>query len=274
MCRWLGYSGAPLYLEELLLKPEHSLIDQSLESKQGAETTNGDGFGLGWYGERPEPGVYKDTGPAWNDRNLADLSRHIKSGLFIAHVRATTGTPIQRTNCHPFHYGAWLFVHNGFIRDLDRLRRPLALAVDPSLYSAMEGTTDSEIMFHLALAFGLEDDPFPALERMVGLVEATAAEHGVETPMQMSLGITDGARLYAVRYSSQRDSRTLYHSADMGALQELYPDLQRFSSDARVVVSEPLRDLPGAWERIPESTALTVERGAVETRPFEPKAPA
>lgn len=274
MCRWLGYSGAPLYLEDLLLKPEHSLIDQSLASKEGAETTNGDGFGVGWYGEPAVPGLYKDIEPAWNDRNLADLARHIRSRLFLAHVRATTGTPIQRTNCHPFRYGKWLFVHNGLIRNFDRLRRDLAFHVDPGLYSAIEGTTDSEIMFFLALTLGLENEPLIALERMAGLVESTGAAKAVEHPLQMSLGLCDGQRLYAVRYSSEHNSRTLYHSTSMRALHKIYPDLERFSPDARVVVSEPLRDLPGAWEQIPESTAVVIYRGEIDRCAFEPKVPA
>ena len=56
MCRWLAYSGSPLALEQLLYAPEHSLIVQSLHSQLGAEETNGDGFGVGWYGEQPTPG--------------------------------------------------------------------------------------------------------------------------------------------------------------------------------------------------------------------------
>src|SRR4029450_11850533 len=59
MCRWLAYSGTPVLLEELLYKPAHSLIDQSLHSRLGAETTNGDGFGVGWYGEGETPAVFK-----------------------------------------------------------------------------------------------------------------------------------------------------------------------------------------------------------------------
>jgi predicted glutamine amidotransferase len=61
MCRWLAYSGSPVLLEEILIKPTHSLIDQSLHSTLGAETTNGDGFGLGWYGTGEGPGVYPPT---------------------------------------------------------------------------------------------------------------------------------------------------------------------------------------------------------------------
>ena len=49
MCRWLAYSGSPVLIEELLYKPEHSLIDQSRHARLGVETTNGDGFGVGWY---------------------------------------------------------------------------------------------------------------------------------------------------------------------------------------------------------------------------------
>ena len=67
MCRWLAYHGSPVLLDELLYKPKHSLIDQSLNARQGPHTTNGDGFGVGWYGDREEPALYKGTDPAWND---------------------------------------------------------------------------------------------------------------------------------------------------------------------------------------------------------------
>src|SRR4051794_13146076 len=70
VCRWLAYSGAPVVLEDLLYRPAHSLIDQSLHSELGAETTNGDGFGVGWYDATDEPGVFRSIEPAWNDANL------------------------------------------------------------------------------------------------------------------------------------------------------------------------------------------------------------
>jgi predicted glutamine amidotransferase len=102
MCRWLAYTGTPVLLKELLYEPTHSLIDQSLHSRLGVETTNGDGFGVGWYGETETPAVFKSVEPAWNDRNLRELSGHVRSGLVFAHIRASTGTPVQQTNCHPF----------------------------------------------------------------------------------------------------------------------------------------------------------------------------
>ncbi len=273
MCRWLAYTGAPLYLEELILKPEHSLIDQSLESHSGATTTNGDGFGIGWYGDRETPGVYKDVQPAWNDANLRDLAAHIKSPLFLAHIRAATGTAIQQTNCHPFRHGKWLFVHNGLISGFARVKRELALAVAPELYPRILGSTDSELMFKLAISFGLEDNPLVALERMAGFVEKTCADQGIDKALQLSVGVSDGQRLLAVRYSTEGRSRTQFHSTSMQALQEINPDLRRFSPDARAVVSEPLSDLTDVWEEVPESTALVIHRGEIQTHPFEPRPP-
>src|SRR5262249_50629445 len=99
MCRWMAYSGSPLLLERLLYTPVHSLIDQSLHSQLGVETTNGDGFGIGWYGEEDEPALFKSVEPAWNDQNLRELGGHVRSSMVFAHIRASTGTPVQWTNC-------------------------------------------------------------------------------------------------------------------------------------------------------------------------------
>jgi len=269
----MAWSGQPLIIEELLFAPPHGLVDQSLHSRMGVETTNGDGFGLGWYGAGDGPAVYRSVAPAWGDENLRELAAHVESPLFIAHVRATTGTAIQQTNCHPFRHGRWLFVHNGVIAGFPELRRDLMLAVDPSLFAAIQGSTDSEVLFHLALSFGLDEDPIRAVERAIGFVEETAERHGVEAPVQASLGLSDGTRLWAFRYSSEGKSRTLFSSCDAASVRRLHPEnerLQRLRDEDRLVVSEPLSDLPGIWERIPEATVLVVQPGDDEQHPFRP----
>jgi predicted glutamine amidotransferase len=274
MCRWLAYSGTPIKLEELLVKRDRSLIDQSLHARLGATTTNGDGFGVGWYEDGEPPRVYRSVHPAWNDRNLRELAAGISSPLFLAHIRASTGTAIQETNTHPFRHGRWLWMHNGLIRDFGRVKRDLVLAVDESLYPSIEGTTDSELMFFLALTLGLEDDPYGALERMVGFVEETGERHGVEHPIQMTVATSDGTCIWAFRYSSEGDSRSLYFSTRMDALQALYPEneeLAGLSEETRAVVSEPLGDLAGAWNAVPESHAGCVLPGQDELRPFTPR---
>jgi len=275
MCRWLAYSGSPVLLEELLLKPAHSLIDQSLHAKLGATTTNGDGFGIGWYDAEETPGVYHSIEPAWNDHNLRDLSQHISSTLVLAHIRASTGTAVQQTNCHPFRYGRWLWMHNGQLRGFNSVKRDLAFAVDPSLYSSIEGSTDSELFFYLALSLGLENDPPSAVERAVGFIEATGHAHGIEHPIQMSVATTDGDRLWVFRYSSEGKSSSLFYSTAVETLRAQYPDhpvLHRLSADSRLVVSEPLSDLVGAWNEVPESSCGIVGHGQDELRSFTPRA--
>ena len=274
MCRWLAYSGSPILLEELLYKPEHSLIDQSLHARLGVDTTNGDGIGVGWYGPDTEtPAVFHSIEPAWNDRNLREVAGHVQSPLFLAHIRASTGTAVQQTNCHPFRHGRWLWVHNGLVRDFHRVKRELALAVDESLYPQMEGSTDSEMLFYLALTFGLEENPPAAVERMVGHVEEVGHRHGTEHPIQMTIGTTDGSSVWAFRYSSEGKSRSLYYSADMRSVREMYPErprLQEASDETRIIVSEPLVDLPGAWNEVRESSYGVVRDGEDELHEFRP----
>jgi len=274
MCRWMAYSGSPVLLEELLLKPTHSLIDQSLHSTLGAETTNGDGFGLGWYGSEEEPAVYHCVEPAWNDRNLKNLARHIVAPVVFAHIRASTGSAIQQTNCHPFRHGRWLWMHNGLIREFGAVKRDLAFAVDPSLYAEIEGSTDTELFFFLALTFGLEDDPPSAVERAVGFIEETGRTHGVKQPIQMTVATTDGASVWVFRYSSEGDSRSLFYSTDVATLRAQYPEhpvLHQLSEETRLVVSEPLSELAGAWNEVPESTYGVIQEGHDEAHPFSPR---
>jgi predicted glutamine amidotransferase len=274
MCRWLAYSGSPILIEELLLKTDHSLIDQSLHSRLGVETTNGDGFGVGWYGTNTAaPAVFRSIEPAWNDRNLREVAGHVESPLFLAHIRASTGTAVQQTNCHPFRYEKWLWVHNGLVRDFHLIKRELALAVDGSLYPSIEGSTDSELLFYLALTLGLEDDPPGAVARMVGLVEEAGRHHGIEHPIQMTIGTADGRNVWAFRYSSEGKSRSLYYSSDVRTLREMYPErprLQEASDESRIIVSEPIVELAGAWNEVPESSYGVVHEGEDELRPFRP----
>ncbi|WP_456823674.1 class II glutamine amidotransferase [Cellulomonas sp. P5_E12] len=274
MCRWLAYTGSPVLIEDLLYKPTNSLVMQSLHSRLGAEATNGDGVGVGWYDDHsPTPGVFRSIEPAWSDRNLRELSAHVRSGVVLAHIRATSGSAVQQTNCHPFRYGRWLWMHNGLLAGFSAMKRDLALAVDPDLYPFIEGSTDSEILFFLALTFGLEDDPPAAVARAVGLVEQVGRAHDVAFPVQMTVCTTDGERMWAFRYSTEGQSRSLFRNADVAVLKQQYPEnpvLHDLDASTRVVVSEPLGDLKGAWHEVPESSCLVVDGGREELREFAP----
>ena len=216
MCRWMAWLGQPVLIDELLFKSQHGIVDQSLHSRMGAEPTNGDGFGLGWYGGGVGPAVYRSVAPAWADPNLRELAAHVESPLFMAHVRAAIGSPVQETNCHPFRRGEWLFVHNGFLADFHLLRRDLMLAVDPELFAEVQGSTDTEVVFHLALTLGLETDPIGALEATVGLIEDKARRRGIAGAVQATFGVSDGTHLWAVRYATDGNARSLFTSTEVG----------------------------------------------------------
>lgn len=246
MCRWLTYKGPPIYLEDLLYTPKHSLIDQSLNALEAKTGTNGDGFGIGWYRERAEPGVYREVMPAWNDANLRSLAHQIRAGAFFAHVRASTGTATSRQNCHPFSYGQWLFMHNGQIGHYSRVRRHLENLIPDALYDHREGTTDSEAVFLIMVAEGLADDPVGALRRSITHVTGAMAEVGIRTPFRFTSTISDGERFYAIRFSTDDAAPSLYFSN---------------RDDKLVIVSEPLDSSQDNWEQVPPSTILISEPG-------------
>jgi predicted glutamine amidotransferase len=277
MCRWMAYLGEPILAHDLLFRPQHSIIDQSLHAQLTGFTTNGDGFGIGWYGNGDgngaTPVVFKSTHPAWNDENLREVATVIRTPLLFAHVRASSGTPVQRSNCHPFRYGKWLWMHNGSLAGFHEVKHDLLTAVDASLFPDIEGSTDTEALFYLALTFGLADDPPAAVARAVGFVEDVGRRHGVEYPVHMTVATTDGESIWVFRYSSEKATSSLYCSTDVSQVRRLYPDvdeLDRLGDDTRFIVSEPLRDLPGAWNEVPEGSWALVRRGSHETHPFEP----
>jgi predicted glutamine amidotransferase len=167
-------------------------------------------------------------------------------------------------------------MHNGLIHDLLKVKRDLVLEIDPSLYPEIEGTTDSEIFFYLALTHGLEDDPPTAVARAVGLIEAVGRKHGVEYPIQMTVGTTNGDSVWGFRYSSAGKSRSLFYSTDVSMLKAQHPDnpiLHMVSDETRLVVSEPLGDLAGAWNEVPEASYGIVQEGQDELHPFQPIPP-
>lgn len=276
MCRWMAYVGDPISVGQLLYAPRNSLVHQSLESRLGAEPTNGDGFGLGCYVPTYEvPVLYRTVEPAWNDQNLAELTRYLTASCFVAHVRAAIGSPVQRSNCHPFRRGRWLFMHNGFVDAWPQVHRELMLEVDPAHYHDVEGTTDSEALFQLALSNGLTEEPVEALERMVALVEEASRAVGSREGVQMTVAVTNGTRLWAARYATRGQARSLYRSAEVSAIREMYPDEERLHAlpdVARVIVSEPLTDLPGMFEEVPSDCVVVADRDGVETLPFGPRA--
>jgi len=243
MCRWAAYVGQPVFLADIIADPVHSLIDQSRNAEECKTNLNADGFGVAWYGHRRKPGLYRDIYPAWSDPNLRALSEQVKSALFLAHVRASTGSAISRNNCHPFVVDRWSFMHNGQIGGFEAVRKAADMLIPNELYRQRRGATDSEAFFLVALGNGLETDPLDAIARTIATFEALATK----TPkFRMTAAFSDGEKLYAVRYASDNRAPTLYHRWSG-------------SQKGRAVVSEPFDADSGVWQEIPDRSFCIFE---------------
>lgn len=270
MCRWLVYKGEPIFISDLVFQRGHSLIDQSMNPRESVETTNGDGFGIGWYAERTIPGVYRDVYPAWNDRNLRNIAEQVRSGLFMAHIRAATGTPVQRTNSHPFHYGRWLFQHNGLIPEFTRCKHAVYSLIDPKYAGFISGSTDSELLFYLTLTMGLERDVRGAFVRTIDAIEEIRSDMKIEEPLFLTAACIDGERVYGVRYVSPGgEARTLYHTTASDDVRSMLDDRAGHRGFGIIIASEPLDDDSDRWQAVPEGSLLTVgAAGLIEVEPL------
>jgi glutamine amidotransferase len=255
MCRWVAYRGESIPLERYVTAPAHSLVVQSLRALESTASTNGDGFGLGWYADgHAEPGLYREVRPAWSDENLRHLCRHIRSHLFFAHVRAATGTAVTRPNCHPFVHGRWMFMHNGQLGDWSLIRRQVEAMIPDAYYASRIGTTDSEAAFLAILGAGGEDDPVAATTRTLAAIAELVRASETREPLRFTAALTDGRDLYAFRYANNDTANTLYY---------------RQAGDNIIVVSEPL-DLERAyWKPVPANHMIVARAGApVALEPF------
>lgn len=280
MCRWIAYSGEPILLEDILVKPSHSLLRQSRFAEEnivkgnphipdGPFPTNDDGFGIGWYGERPFPGVYKELRPAWNDKNYLTIAAQVRSGLFLAHLRAAYQGLVQRSNCHPFRHENWLFQHNGEINDFSLLKRDMAMTIDPDLFPLIEGTTDTEWFFYLAISCGLLNSPQQGMQKAIAVVEDLKIKKGITKPFKLTACLSDGEQLYAIRYATTGATKSLYvNNSPMALVDE---DSQVILPPAsKLLVSEPLSDMREHWDVIPEHSFVTVSsNGRVEVSPLK-----
>ena len=274
MCRFALYVGPPITVDSLTTRPEHSILKQSLHAREREDPTNGDGFGVGWYVPEigPEPALYRSPVPAWNDPNLLHISRVSTSPCILAHVRAASpGTAVSVSNCHPFAYGPFAFMHNGAISGFSRIRRRLEAGLSEEAFAAIQGTTDSELAFALFLDAYAEVKAEDATERMVGAltevvakIEWTADDAGVNEASYLNFAVTDGRRAVVMRYATPpRVPASLWgshgrrFSCEGGVCRMSEPGKE---GAATLVCSEPL-SADGDWQKIPAQNMVVIRGG-------------
>ncbi len=220
MCRLLAYLGSPVYLEQLLYKPEHSLIVQSYQPREMTSgVVNADGFGVGWYHNQKdtEPFTYKNTLPIWNDINLPNLSRYVESKCVLAYVRsATPGQALDFANCQPFNDQQRLFIHNGRIENFRQtLHRKIRSTLTEDFYEKINGSTDSEHIFALLLSqiqINKHRPPKYALRTTLLTLLEMAKRYQVEA--SVNVVFSDGHSLIASRFTTTSPAPSLYWIRD------------------------------------------------------------
>ena len=244
MCRHLAYLGPPVSLRALLLEPEHSLLRQSYEPRsQRHGRVNVDGFGAGWYAPdlRDEPLRYRKPVPIWSDQTFANLAGAMRSEAILASVRsATPGLPVNEACTAPYTRDQWLFAHNGCVLDWHGpkgvgvvLRRRLS---DESL-AAIEGATDSEVLFGLILDAITDGAAAPD-----AVAEVVRSARELSPGSRLNLVLTDGITVVATACGD-----TLYTRCD----------------DAIVIASEPFDDDP-AWQSVDDDSLVVATRASLQ----------
>lgn len=274
MCRFLCYSGQELILSELLYQPNNSLILQSYKAKERKEPLNGDGFGVGWYDHNisQTPCVFKSLTPAWSNQNLRQLSDHVKASCFFAHIRAASpGMHVCEANCHPFHYGHYLWMHNGTVEGFRSIKRRLQESLPDVLYYSIEGTTDSEHAFAVFLHL-LEDTEETVsakilgdtLEKTIQQLERWRVEAGLSSPSYYNFAVTDGHNIAAVRFVTdpRLEPISLYYSARGkyiccdGVVQIINCNP---CEQGIIIASERLTEKKSEWWRVAPNHIVTVD---------------
>ena len=251
MCRLLGYLGSSIQLERILIKPERSLVVQSYKPQEmTAGLLNADGFGIGWYDDselQNPPYAYKNILPIWNDANLPQLGRYIKSPCYLGYVRSSTSNlSVDMINCQPFAHQNLLFIHNGFIDNFrETLYRPIRNNLHDFAYQRIEGTTDSEHIFAL-IVDELETDSSISLQQALNNTILRLVKLAQPNKINFSANIvlSNGRELAACRYSNRELSPTLYYTKN------------NHLSDAVIIASEPMFE--GDWVCCPEHSLIGV----------------
>jgi glutamine amidotransferase len=211
-------------------------------------TVNADGYGFAWYAEDGKPAVYINPAPMWTDPNLDHLARSLSSDLWLASVRsATIGNPVNHVNTQPFADEEFLFDHNGLIDDFHEMVRPRLVAdLDPAYLARIRGNTESEYLFAALRQLLTENLDLPMEEALAELTRRVDTWAGGCRTL-LTIVVSDGERLYALRHASGDACPTLYYTTD----DEAFPD-------AQLIASEPLNE-SGVWQSVPDHQILILD---------------
>ena len=253
MCRMVAYLGDGTTLSPLVFGGDHPLHRQSWAPRELLMgSVNADGYGVAWYAADGALARIAEVRPIWYDPELETTLSVLVSGCVVAALRnSTPGIPVDRGGLLPLVQEGWAFVLNGFVPDFrTRHMRALRGELPDDLYGALEGTSDSETLFFLVLR-EMRDGATP-LDALRATVDRVYERVGAEEA-HLTMLLTDGARLVAVRSSNVEATNSLY-----------VVERPAFAPGGVVLASEPTHP-DERWRPVPVHGWIEVARdGTVE----------
>lgn len=247
------------------------------------------------FGDRQNPCLFNSVTPAWNNQNLHRISFKVHSHLVFAHVRAATaGSLITESNCHPFQWGNYLWMHNGGISGFPRIKRRLLNALDSRLFDLIQGTTDSEHMGLLCLQIlfsggppvagadtTISDEAYSksysaeelhiALETTIHTIVQWTEEVGIEHYSLLNCALTDGHSVVVSRFVNSKciSGATLYYNSGSfwqreSPISSSYFMKQRDRRQrTHIISSEPLTSTSSPdlrdWVPVPKNSIIVID---------------
>lgn len=282
MCRALSYYGQPILLDELLYRPDNSLIKQSYDPKLMSFIQNLAGFGMALWDESSfhprEPYLYKTPTLPFFDVNLKHLAIKTRLNCLLAHVRGVGYSEeemVTQQNVHPFIFPHHHLVlaHNGQLAKFSQMKFQLLRYVKPQIAAAIAGTTDSEWLLAVLLSqLKNEEDEFDphaiseAILKTLDIIQQVRKKNKITISSPANLFITNGQCLMVTRFvfdygrypEGYDAAHLLYHSLwyTYGKKYGKYGDEYRmFEGEKKLSVifcSEPLTEDMTTWIEVPE----------------------
>ena len=270
MCRVLAYIGPEVPLENLLLKPENSLINQTLDPEAHPQLQLA-GWGFGIWSEHllhPEkPFIYRRPSAAFYDDNVEGIIPGLQASTLLAHVRAAAynaAVVLADENCHPFAYREtpWIVAQNGDLPNWILLQRELLRHCKDTYLEQMRGTTDTEFLYLLLLSL-LEDDSDEgvkrAFEKMLGHIVQAMKDLDLVDLAKLKMALVSPNRIIGVNFGSGHQGET-HPDGDWRELRKSGPGTDDF---ALSMLLEPMYLLTGRHVQ-DDDTSQGFEACAVE----------
>jgi glutamine amidotransferase len=287
MCRVLSYLGNPILIEELLYKPDNSLVKQSYNPNYMSHLLNLAGFGLvAWdrLSHNPTfPYIYKTPQLPFYDDNLRNLAAKIMPYCFLSHIRGVSYNDknvVSTQNVHPFIFSKSnvALAHNGALIDFEKMKFDLLDYILPEYRSEIHGTTDSEWVYALFLSQLAKpistyetEEIIHAIIETLKILQKVRHKHNLTTNSPVNLFITNGEFIAATRFvfdygwipfEAEPSTHFSYHSLwytygeHYGLQDNQYKMIASEKKLSIIIASEPLTEDTTTWIEVPEYTLI------------------